>query len=539
MTNREKKLSGACAVALVVGSSYMLGGGSGTSLSDLRSNISTLEADIAELKVEKMPGDMAIARLHNLNRRGLPSDATRAKNLYWAWLTKQVENSGFTNPKVSPSDGTKRKDVYHELVYTINARGRLDQVTRFLHGFYSSGHVHKIKRMTLTPMEDPKELDLYISVQALSLPSADSKTELFDITKLVGDDASEEDKEFAAKANPLEQESLDTYVSQIVKRAMEEGKDGEDPRTVDAGGLFAAYVKAKPPYVPPPEPEPTPDPPAPPEPAGFDILTQTHVSAIVTDDDGHPEVWLRARTLDKTFRQCVKDTFEIGSATGTIERIGPRDIDFKLEGKVYQVALGKPLRHEDDEPIYEDPPEPEETDDESDGNEETEGAGNEAIDRPTENEDTSDPASSEETPEETPEGTPDQRPPHPTVDVAQDTPASTMDEATADRATAAPDRKDDTDGVASDTTIEKSETMTGEPAAVYVDPAPVDATVGTAEYVVEEATPIEPADTPVDTPQDVADDAVYEDATTERYPQADSPAVERPVIGVSTDDAAN
>jgi hypothetical protein len=54
----------------------------------------------------------------------------------------------------------------------------LDQVTSFLYAFYDAGHLHKIRSMSLRPLQGAEQIDLNLSVEAIALRDATRSDEL-------------------------------------------------------------------------------------------------------------------------------------------------------------------------------------------------------------------------------------------------------------------------------------------------------------------------------------------------------------------------
>ncbi|GAG12831.1 unnamed protein product, partial [marine sediment metagenome] len=258
----------------------LFSGGSGGvgSLGTLRKNRDDLQAEVAKKKAQLALAAEAADPMARFQRRSLPTDRELAGSLYQEWLREKVTGAGLRVTNFDPSEPQSGRGAYWKYRFTILARGTLEQITRFLYRFYSADHLHQIRRLTFKPIEDSDQLNLVIFVEALSLPGADHQDEL----------SAETSKRLKL---PESDDREGDYVRDIVRRKMEEGRDGGEARFVESGGLFAAYQppRRKVEVV----VQKAPDPP-PPRPPGFDLTKYTYVTSIV-EVDGRPQVWLDVR----------------------------------------------------------------------------------------------------------------------------------------------------------------------------------------------------------------------------------------------------
>ncbi len=110
--------------------------------------------------------------------QSLPSDTEVARSLYQAWLVGLVGSAGFISPNVDSSEPITRKGLYSSLGFSVRGRATLEQLTRFLYDFYRADHLHHIESLNLTPVPRSDELDITLSIEALSLPDATRKDRL-------------------------------------------------------------------------------------------------------------------------------------------------------------------------------------------------------------------------------------------------------------------------------------------------------------------------------------------------------------------------
>jgi len=293
----------------------------GASLSDLRTQRDAKQKVLDSHRRTVERAQAAAAKLAQWRRRSLPSDRTAARAHYQDWLRELVEKLNFRDRDVFSGEPQSRQGMYVVFPFRIQGRATLGQVVQFLHAFYTAGHLHKVRRLTLHPVEGSPLLDVAISIEAVSLPRADRR-----------------DKLSTVRSDRLKLDSVEAYLEQIDRRLM------EGDRYVDRGGVFAAYQPPPPPPRPPRPPPSPPRPPAPPpSPPRFDHCKYTKVSAIL-EVDGKPQVWLLVQTTGDRLELSEGDTFEIGGISGRIVHIGRHEVEIELDGESRLLASGETLR---------------------------------------------------------------------------------------------------------------------------------------------------------------------------------------------------
>jgi hypothetical protein len=229
----------------------------------------------------------------------LPADPKEASRQYNGWLSK-LAHMNFQNVNITPIEPAPHGKVYLAFSFTITCQGNLEQLTRFMYEFYSAGHLQKIRSMNITPQKNPSELELTISVEALSLPGS-----------------KQTDKLSADPGKRLKLASVEMYKKTIVNR-----------------NLFAAYKSPK-------NQNGQKEPPK--EPPKVDPLQFSYLTAII-EADGIPEAWLFERTTGETIKVHQGDEFTIGKVKGKVNRIGYNDIDVEINGQVHTVGYGNNLK---------------------------------------------------------------------------------------------------------------------------------------------------------------------------------------------------
>lgn len=128
-------------------------------------------------------------RLNGYQQRALPYDSQLARSAYQKWLLQLVERNKIQSASVDAAqpraievrsrlDRRKRNPVGSTIMYSMRGQGTLSQWTKLLTEFQTAGHLHKIRNMTLNPMGSEGQLDVNMTIEVLSLRSADRKDQL-------------------------------------------------------------------------------------------------------------------------------------------------------------------------------------------------------------------------------------------------------------------------------------------------------------------------------------------------------------------------
>jgi len=402
----EKILISVCVVMVVaLAMTFLLVSGQGSSLDKLRADRDKLLEQVEDKKKKAARGETVADLLADCRKRSLPADLKVASALYHNWLSRLVvDQVGLEGHNVTPNAKRPQPGVYTVLPFTVQGRGTLDQLTRLLYQFYSAGHLHKIRNLTVTPVPDTDQFELKIDVEALAVVGADRRDSL----------CTEPSPRLASSSL-----TLDDYRQAIVRRKMEKLPGSGEYRYKNSGGLFATFTPARLEvdsdrastdidtpvtidvlandtfedtatvtdvtqggngtveiveenrvrYTPHPDfngkdsfryrvssagvtdsgtvtvqvgPEPEPDPP--PERPSFDATRYTFFTAITEDKDGNLEAWLKVRTSGDEHVLREGESISIGQVECTILRIGWREIDVELDGERRRVKPRQSLR---------------------------------------------------------------------------------------------------------------------------------------------------------------------------------------------------
>jgi len=302
LNKRERVLAVVVAALLVVVVGWQVFAAIADPLGQLRAQRTNLANDLERKTRDKEALDKAKERLEEWQRRSLPSEAESARVLYRDWLSDLAGKSFSSGFNLGRPEVTPRGDFFNKLRVVVHTQGTLDQLTGFLHGFYSAGHLHMVYSLVIEPVEKSGEMKFTITVDSLILPGADRRKEL---SKEPG--------------NRLASADVAAY------------------KVIAERNLFAPYAPPKPPVLAKAPPEPKPE---------FDPSRYAYATAIVGGRDGRLEVWLRKRTTDETLTLHEGDPLEVGPFKGMVARIGPREFEIRLEGepKPYVVPIGDNLR---------------------------------------------------------------------------------------------------------------------------------------------------------------------------------------------------
>lgn len=309
MSKRERGLAAVVVVFLVPAACWMGYAALGALLSDLRSQEANAAGALEDLTAKVQALQKTEEQWQAWRAASLPSKPQDALLGYQDWLNGLIKKAGFPQQEVISSQKSEVAGVYRNLHFTVRSRATLEQVTQFLHGFYSAGHLHLIRRMELKPVGTSDDLSVSIDIEALALAQADRANKLSEVpgTRLVSAD-------------------LDAY------------------KIIAERNLFAPPKPPKPVIVKKPEPPPEP------EPEPFDPSKYAVFTASVEVGGQAPEAWVKSRTTDKNLCLHVGDSFEIGPLKGIVTRIGLREVEIEVSGKRHVVPLGESLRKGEGKP---------------------------------------------------------------------------------------------------------------------------------------------------------------------------------------------
>lgn len=345
--------------------------------------VQQMEQDVARQQRILQQGSRAAKQLEEYAERSLPSDRALARSLYQEWLLERAVKSGFSGVNVSPVPGRPHGDVFYQHAFLVNGQGDLRELTQFLYQLQSVGFLHRVSRLTAKPVVKSKDLDLSITIDALSLNSAPADKKLDrppSRTMTHGDMAHYVDtivaRNFFGPANkPPRFSSLNTqtghpgqpvrvglrasdpdgdrltyeFASQPLPGAKLDKSSGQFEWTPEKLGEYEVAVRVTDNGLPPKSDKATfkinvvNPPPPPPAPIAFDPAKQSVVTGI-TEIDGKRLLWVTVRTEGRVLQLQEGDELAVGSIRGTVSRIEASHVEIKTEkGQTLSVALGKSL----------------------------------------------------------------------------------------------------------------------------------------------------------------------------------------------------
>jgi hypothetical protein len=251
-------------------------------LESRRKRIDRLERDIEKRDAQLAQAQKDAEDLALWEEQSLPTDPQVARSLYQAWLLKLVGSVGLVNPNVDSGEPANRKGLYQSIPFTVQGRGTLDQLTRFLYEFYRAGHLHQIHSLAITPVARGEQLDLSLAIEALVLPLKEPKGELS-----------------TSVSDRLAHEKLQDYA--LIPRRNFFGTSGTSDPTEHA------YITA------------------------------------IQHVDGRPEVWFTLRTEDKVLKLKPGESLQVGQFSGKLLEVADDDVILESEGQRWLISLGESL----------------------------------------------------------------------------------------------------------------------------------------------------------------------------------------------------
>ena len=395
LTKREKILASIVAVSLLLVGFVFAVGRVTTAFDDKRDEVVDLKRTLGDQKLTIKRGAVADKQLAEWRQRSLPEDPTRARSMYLNWLRKRAaDDVKFDGLKFNTLAAGQEGDVYFRHGFGLDARGTLQQLIQFLYDFYSVDQLHRITQLTAKPINNSKQLDIKIRIEAIALPGAPDREALpepGESNRLARNDVQEyvqaimnrslfspanqppdvaflatqranPDKELRVTIPAKDPESdelsfeLDGDVPEGLRIDRRQGEISWTPskenlrdeeyvvsyRVTDAGwpaktvtGTFKIAVVEAPPEEP--------------DEPGFDPATLATVSGITRTSLG-PVVWINVKTEGRVLRLRAGDALSIGTIKGKVTKVVVEDklAEFELsDGKVITVSLGRSLAGDD------------------------------------------------------------------------------------------------------------------------------------------------------------------------------------------------
>lgn len=193
MSDREKKLSLLVGSVLPILLVVMVFFWFSERVDSNDSEISGLETKIKAEEVKTVLAKRAAKRNLYYRKASLPVSKRYVRSDYKNWLAALVKDSGMEDKAPNFKEGGKishgRETVALRNVITIRPIGTLEQLVKFLHGFYSADQLHRINSLSIKPDVGKKvrgkapvltgRLILDIDIETLSLVDGPENIENF------------------------------------------------------------------------------------------------------------------------------------------------------------------------------------------------------------------------------------------------------------------------------------------------------------------------------------------------------------------------
>jgi hypothetical protein len=211
-------------------------------------------------------------RLAEWRRQSLPAETTLARSLYQDWLHDAAGKAGFHDLRLTANEPGARRDQFAKIAFSLNCRANLGGLVQFMYDFYTAGYLHQIRKMNVRPSGVSGEMDVDISIEAVSIAAAEAKDKL--------------------PAN--------------TGRVLSLAKVSDYREPIAARNLFAGYV-----------------PPADARPAHGDDQAAATVVTGFTQVDGSWQVWMENHAAGKRWALQDGQEFDVGGRSCKVQTIRP------------------------------------------------------------------------------------------------------------------------------------------------------------------------------------------------------------------------
>ncbi len=282
-----------------------------TDLSKNWANRNRLRQDVAKLESEVKDKNALTKQLAEWTAKSLPSNDDFAESLYQNWLLGLADEVGITEKRVDRPSATQLKTQnkiqYRKYTFTLHGKGTLEEIAEFLRRFHKTDYLHLVRKVAPRPIRSAvtgsaatrgaKEMDVSITVEALSLPQAASSRTLPEIDQ-------------------------DALKWTDAERAMLKNITDRD--------LFSAYVPPRPAGAT-QEPERRPD--------RFDHSPYCYITSVVEVDD-KPQVWIDIRTEGQKYKLYEGEHFRLGEVRCTVKKIEFDRVHVEAAGGMFTIKVG-------------------------------------------------------------------------------------------------------------------------------------------------------------------------------------------------------
>ncbi len=175
MTPRERNLAAIVGSLLLLCGGYFGYGWITAGFAQRRSAITSVNRKIKDQERLERVAKEALSRLDDYRRRSLPSDVDVASSTYQSWLLQLTKEHDVRDCSIVAIGGRKRSNL---VALAIRGNCTLPDLTALLHEFYSRDILHRIVRLSATPIPESKRLELQIDVEGLIVSGAGERFDL-------------------------------------------------------------------------------------------------------------------------------------------------------------------------------------------------------------------------------------------------------------------------------------------------------------------------------------------------------------------------
>jgi hypothetical protein len=256
--------------------------------------VAAARQELEDTKLAEARGRAAMENLERWQNQSLPSNPTQAVSLYRTWLLEQLNKAGLTNDidlKYVPR--SRLSNSYQTVRFTVESKGDIGAVARFLYEFYHHDHMHKLVSLRLRPNTGGQNLIVMLDIEALIVRGAVRDDTLSDGT-----------------SDRLALADADAYRESIASRNVFQA--------YRAGGNESA-----------------------PQPEGSDHSAETFVTHILRG--ANRRVWFNDRSNGRVHRLKEGDRLRVPGYFARVEEIRRHEVVISKDNELYAVSSGKNL----------------------------------------------------------------------------------------------------------------------------------------------------------------------------------------------------
>jgi|688.fasta_scaffold01335_20 hypothetical protein len=151
--------------------------------------IERLDKQLQEAADSQLIAKKISQKMEGFAGRSLPFDAGVARSLYQDWLLKLMEQHQMTGISIDASapvpieiksrtNKKKNRLIGYRISYAVHGKTALPQWVNWVRDFESAGHLHKLESLTLVPLGNGNEIDVNMTIEAVSLQATEREDRL-------------------------------------------------------------------------------------------------------------------------------------------------------------------------------------------------------------------------------------------------------------------------------------------------------------------------------------------------------------------------